>query len=234
MHPGIEGKDLEKAKAAFYVSGNLMAVKYRASKDSSKGKPKTVCLLLTAHAAEMKNTNTRDVQGNVVKKPTCVMSYNVKMGGVDCVDQQLHSVTVMRRLYKWYKKIFIRMMMMCVLNAHKVYQLQGGRYDFLEFLHNVVTLLLVNAPKFRNNPKAPRDNILRLTGRHFPGQLPSQHQTDKRKFRSKMCRVCYAKGKRQPKGGVIYTTVVCLDCPGQPGLCFGHCYRIFHTKFDYS
>ena len=234
MPPGIEGKDLEKGKAAFYVSGNLMAVKYRASKDSSKGKPKTVCLLSTAHAAEMKNTNTRDAQGNVVKKPTCVMSYNVKMGGVDHVDQQLHSVTVMRRSYKWYKKIFIRMMMMCVLNAHKLYQLLGGRCDFLEFLHNVVTLLLVNAPRFRNNPKAPRDNILRLTGRHFPGQLPSQQQTDKRKYRFKMCRVCYAKGKRQPKGGVIYTNVVCLDCPGQPGLCFGDCYRIFHTKFDYS
>ena len=60
MPPGIEGKDLEKGKAAFYVSGNLMAVKYRASKDNLKGKPKTVCFLSTANAAEMKNTNTRD------------------------------------------------------------------------------------------------------------------------------------------------------------------------------
>ena len=48
MPPGIEGKDLEKGKAAFYVSGNLMAIKSRASKDSSKGKPKTMCLLSTA------------------------------------------------------------------------------------------------------------------------------------------------------------------------------------------
>ena len=60
MPPGIEGNDLEKGRVAFYGSGNLMAVKYRASKGSSKGKPKTVCLLSTAHAAEMKNTNTRD------------------------------------------------------------------------------------------------------------------------------------------------------------------------------
>ena len=36
------------------------------------------------------------------------MSYNVKMGGVDHEDQQLHSVTLMRRSYKWYKKILIR------------------------------------------------------------------------------------------------------------------------------
>ena len=153
MPPKIEGKDLEKGKAAFYVSGNLMAVKYRASKDSSK--PKTVCLLSTPHAAEIKNTNTRDAQGNVIKKPTCVMSYNVKMGGVDHVDQQLHSVTVMRRSYKWYKKIFIRMVMMCVLNTHNLYQLQGGRCDFLEFLYTVVTLLLVNAPRFRITQRLP-------------------------------------------------------------------------------
>ena len=82
------------------------------------------------------------------------MSHNVKMGEVDHVDQQLHSATVMRS-YKWYKKIFIRMMMMCVLSAHKLYQLQGGRCNFLEFLHNVTTVLLVNAQRIRNNPKAP-------------------------------------------------------------------------------
>ena len=197
MPPGIEGKDFEKGKAAFYVSGTLMAVKYRTSKDNSKGKPKTVCLLSTVHAAEMKNTNSRDAQGNAVKSLTCVMPYNVKMGGVDHVDQQLYTVTVMRRSYKWYKKIFIRMMMMCVLNAHKLYQLQGGRCDFLEFLHNFITLLLVIAPRIRNNPNAPIDNILRLRGKHLPWQLPSPHQTDKRKLRSRMCRVCYTLGKRQ-------------------------------------
>ena len=105
------------------------------------------------------------------------MSYNVKWG-VDHVDQQSHSLTVIRRSYKWYRKIFIRMMMMRVLNAHKLYQLQGGRCDYLEFLHNVITLLLLNAPRIRNNPNASRDNILRLMGRHFSGQLLSSQQTD--------------------------------------------------------
>ena len=92
----------------------------------------------------------------------CVMSYSIKMGGVDHIDQQLHSVTVLRRSYKWYKKSFIRMMMMCVLSAHKLYQQQGGRCDFLEFLHNVTTLLLVNAPWIRTNPKAPRTETFLL------------------------------------------------------------------------
>ena len=168
MSPLVGNKELAKGKAAFFVARNVMAVKYRACKDKSGGKPKTVCLLSTAHAAEMRETTARDDEGNVVRRPSCIMSYKVKMGGVDHVDQQLHSVTVMRRSYKWYKKVFIRVMMTCVLSAHKLYQLQGGRSDFLEFLHNVATLLLVNTPRLRNNPKAPKDNILRLTERHFP------------------------------------------------------------------
>ena len=104
----------------------------------------------------------------------------------------------------------------------------------LNFFTMLPPLLLVNAPRLRNNPKAPKDNILTLTGRHFPGQIESQRQDEKRKYKSKMCRVCYAQGKRQPKGGIIYSNIVCLDCPGQPGLCFGNCFRKFHTEFDYS
>ena len=60
------------------------------------------------------------------------------MGGVDMVDQQLHSLTVMRKSYKWYKKVFVRMMMMCVLSAHKLSQTQGENNDFLQFMHDVI------------------------------------------------------------------------------------------------
>ena len=49
----IAEKALEKGTAAFYKSGNVLAVKYRAIKDNSKSKPKTVCLLSTAHPAQM-------------------------------------------------------------------------------------------------------------------------------------------------------------------------------------
>ena len=53
----------------------------------------------------MKNTAVRDQEGNAVQKPACILSYNTEMGGVDMVDQQLHSLTVMRKSYKWYKKV---------------------------------------------------------------------------------------------------------------------------------
>ena len=98
MVPNIAEKDLQKGKAAFYQCGDVLAVKYREAKDTSRGKPKTVCLLTTAYTAQMRNTAVRDQEGNAVQKPACILSYNTKMGGVYVVvvDQQLHSLTVMR------------------------------------------------------------------------------------------------------------------------------------------
>ena len=168
MVPNIAEKDLQKGKAAFYQCGDVLAVKYRGAKDTSRGKPKTVCLLTTAHTTQMRNTAVRDQEGNAVQKPACILSYNTNMGGVDMVDQQLHSLTVMRKSYKWYKKVFVCMMMMCVLSAHKLSQTQGENNDFLQFMHDVITLLLVEAPRFINRKRLLRDNILCLTGRHFP------------------------------------------------------------------
>ena len=182
----------------------------------------------------MRSSGAMDNQGALIQKPTCIMSYNTKMGCVDHVDQQLHSVSVMRKNYKWYKKIFVCMLMMCILNAHKLYQLRGGRIDFLQFIHDVITLLLVNSPRLQNSSKAPRDNILHLTGRHFPGQISYDGGAAKKKSVSKMCRVCYVQGRHLHNGNKIYTTNVCPDCPGQPELCSGNCFRTFHTVFDYS
>ena len=69
MVPNIAEKDLQKGKAAFYQCGDVLAVKYRGAKDTSRGKPKTVCLLTTAHTTQMKNTAVRDQEGNAVQKP---------------------------------------------------------------------------------------------------------------------------------------------------------------------
>ena len=60
------------------------------------------------------------------------MLYN--MGGVDLLDQQLDSLDALRKSYKWYKKLFLRMDMQCALAAHKLYKKQGGKDDFLFFL----------------------------------------------------------------------------------------------------
>ena len=44
----------------------------------------------------MKNTEW-DTDGNVIQKPTSIIDYNHKMGGVDLVDQQLDSLDALRK-----------------------------------------------------------------------------------------------------------------------------------------
>ena len=63
------------------------------------------------------------------------------MGGVDCIDQQLHSYNFLRKLHKWYRKLVIRLFSQAVLNSHKVYQkiTLDTKMIFFEFLKDVIT-----------------------------------------------------------------------------------------------
>jgi len=152
------------------------------------------------------------------------------MGGVDLNDQQLESVLAIRKSYKWYKKLFIRFMLQCLLSAHKLYKISGGKNDFLKFLHDVVTQLLALSPRL--NPSTAVDSIARLTGRnHFPCKRQHDGQGSRRASKKKVCRVCYARGLRTEKGGAIETTWLCDACLSAPGLCVE---KDYHTKFDYS
>ena len=63
------------------------------------------------------------------------------------MDQQLDAIDVLRKSYKWYKKLFLRLVIQCSLSAHKSYKLQGGTDDFLHFLLDVCTHLFINASR---------------------------------------------------------------------------------------
>ena len=84
----------------------MVIVKYRAKRDSARGQPKAVYVISTSHVVAMRNTNRVDTDGNAIQKPTSIIDYNHNMGGVDLVDQQLDSLDVLRKSYKWYKNSF--------------------------------------------------------------------------------------------------------------------------------
>ena len=45
-------------------------------------------VLSTEHVPAMGHTNKRDKDGNIITKPTCIISYNHNTVGVDVMDQQ--------------------------------------------------------------------------------------------------------------------------------------------------
>ena len=69
----------------------------------------------------MKNIANRDVQGNVVQKQEAILYYNKKIGGVDKIDPQLHSIQIFRKSFKGYHKIFFKLLMLFLLSGNKLY-----------------------------------------------------------------------------------------------------------------
>ena len=93
------------------------------------------------------------------------------MGGVDLMDQQIEQLHVLRKSYKWYRKLFLKHVLQCTLSSHKLYKSNGGVKDYLGFLHDLVTQLLSFTPRLNATIRDAPDNIACLTGRnHFPGK----------------------------------------------------------------
>ena len=193
----MKALNFAKGDAAFHQHEDMVVAKHRAKKDRPNGKPKEVYILSTAHAP----TNKRDKDGNIITKPIYIISYNHNIGGVVMMDQQLDVIDDLRKSYKWYKKHFLWLVMQCSLSVHKLYRLQGGNDDFLHFLLDVCTHLLINAPRIERPMKRTTvHNVARLTGRnHWPDKTETPTEWKDAKSRVKKCRVHTARGKKTIK-----------------------------------
>ena len=100
--------DVGHAETKFAATNSgILAIKYCAKNDRANNKPKIVCLLTTDHTNKVASSaKKRQRRGEPIVKPTCVLDYNRCTGGVDLMDQQLDSLLVIRKSYKWYKKLF--------------------------------------------------------------------------------------------------------------------------------
>ena len=90
------------------------------------------------------------------------------MGGVDRVDQQLHGIQATRKSYKWYKKLFVRLVLQSALNSHKIFHQETGmnKVTFLDFLINTIKLMFTATPQAELPPQhVGREDVLRLTGK---------------------------------------------------------------------
>ena len=175
-----------------------------------------------------------DNAGNPEKKPALIRANSKHMGGIDHVDQQLHAIHVLRKHYKWYKKLAFRLLSQCMLNAYKLFQKNvDPKATFLGYLHDVIIQLVSRKLCNPNDRLQMDDSVSRLSGRHFPSLKVAQPGS-KDKRPAKACRVCSAKGKRTNKGEYVKKTYVCTYCPSEPGLHPDKCFELYHTMQDFS
>ena len=169
----------------------------------------------------------------VIYKPSVVQSYNSNIGGVDRVDQQLHSLRTLRKTYKLYKKLAFRMISQMVLNAHKIFLHETGKskITFLDFVQDTISSLMQINVAIPNN-QILDNTISRHTGRHFASlKVASPDAKDKQP--TERCRVCYARGKLSTKCQPLKTIYICRFCPSEPGLHPDTCFEEYHTKVNY-
>ena len=208
----------------------MIAVKYRSLKDKANKQPKVVFMLSTCHDAITKNTGKIDHHsGNAHIKPLMTMEYNKHMGGVDRVDQQLNSLKVLRKSFKWHKKLVFRLFSQVILNAHKVYQKVTGKNNvtFLKFLRELIVALVTQTENTNANARTLDETCTYLTGRHFISvRKPLPGVSDQRP--SKQCKVCYACKKTTDEGKPLKTVYICRFCPSEPGL-HPECFEVYHS-----
>ena len=163
----------------------MTACKCRADKNKASGQQKFVFMLSTCHQPAIESVPRKNVQ-----KLKVIRDYNIYMGGVDCMDQQLHGFHTLRKSYKWYKNLAFRLTMQMTLNAHKVFQKSTESTMYLHsFIHKIIATLITLHPSEQEHEPTPDDTFHRLSGWHFILVKKTPHKA-KEQCPTKRCRVC--------------------------------------------
>lgn len=107
----------------------MIACKYRANRVKTSGHQKVIFMV---------SATMEDIEGrSEVSKLIAVKQYDVYMGGIDCVDQQLYSFQMLCKSYKLYKKLSCRLTLQMILNGHELFQkCKGNDTSSLSFMLN--------------------------------------------------------------------------------------------------
>lgn len=187
-----------------------------------------VTLLSTMHTMEMKETGKKNrATGEDVLKPSCVLEYNLNMGGIDKCDMLLSSVQSVRKSTKWYKKLFFHFVDFALLNAYALHKIKTGEnLSLADFQLKVISEMVQKYAKLSERTKRGRPSLreapTRLSGQHFLATVPP---TEKKAHPTKPCRVCsqtrYGPKKRKE------TRYLCEQCVVP--LCLIPCFKKYHT-----
>jgi len=206
---------LQKGESSGFRHEEVMIVKYADKKD--------VYVISTVHDDTTTHIASRGRRPEQ-DRPNAIIDYNKNMGGVDKMNQLLQPYDPCRKTIKWYRKVVIHLLHICMMNAWVLYNKRGGTKKFLQFQQLVIAQMIFTEGDSDDVPVV--ESLARLTQKHFPDKIPS---TQNKARAQKRCRVCWARGRVRRE--VRYQ---CPDCPSKPGLCFPECFKIYHTQVNYQ
>lgn len=200
-------------KSAVLKKGETIA-RYAEGVMIGKWKDKrTVMYMSTQHENDMVTVLNKRKQE--VQKPLPIVQYNAHMKGIDRCDQMMAYYPCERKTLRWYKKIFVHVLQMIVVNAMHLYNMHAidKTMSLYDFRLSVIEGLL--PPKHAPVPTPPRNALHKL--------VQNEERDKKGDRKRKECRVCYRTEKKRKM-----TTFTCSVCPGSPGLCAVNCFDSFH------
>lgn len=214
---------LRRGEFSFRRSEHLFFLKWRDTRD--------VYMLSTAHDVAASLVKTKSRFGTIDKvKPDIVLDYNVNKTGVDHGDQLLSYYPFHRKTIKWWKKVFFHLITVGVVNSFILYK-ETRSDNKIYHLNDYVKKLSIafaehGGKEFQNQPLSPTSSVNRLSGRHFPKQIPP---TENKENPTRICKVCSDKslketGKRKRRETRWY----CESC--NIPLCASGCFTLYHTK----
>nr|XP_022902544.1 piggyBac transposable element-derived protein 4-like [Onthophagus taurus] len=166
---------------------------------------------------------SRNKRGQVTLKPLAIINHNKYMSGIDQHDQMLSYYPCVQKTMRWYKKIFIHVLQMSVINSYILYKKYSGnrsksiyeyRLALLEsLLPKVVPKATVTLHELRKIEKTTEEVY----------QTPDQTTKKMKRVVRKECKVCRSNKKRTA------TMYICNSCEGSPGFRV-KCFFIYHKQ----
>lgn len=203
-------------------NGPVLALKY------SDKKPVYILSTIDDHSVAGVPSRKKGEGIVIANKPNAIIRYNRSMGFVDKTDQLLNVYKSARKTMKWTKKLVLYLLQHATLNAHFVYKLEGGTQTYMQFMIQALHEMLRGE---ETAAVAITDDEVRLTQRHFISRIPPS--ASGKSNPSKNCKVCTRYSHTQTTRRKE-TTYFCPDCPSQPGLCIGECFKRYHTLEDFK
>ena len=220
----------KKGDMVFRRNGPLLALKWFDKR--------SVYMLTTIHDGVMINTGKVNLNNEEIWKPEAVHEYVKYMRAVDLGDQMMSYNNILRRSHKWWRKLFIHILNMALLNAYILHSKYGTKKlsheDFTlsvisQWLEEGVNTCNWNLPPIVSNRM---EGDARLHERHFPSHIPCAVGA-KRLRPSWPCFVCSQIPRIE---GVVvsrkWTSFWCEEC--KKPLCLDFCFKVFHTVNDYK